>query len=60
MLSLMNSAITYTNTAATVTFTFGHLHGVLVSCRGKLEYLSPRRAEDFMEALKEAGYRVAA
>ena len=56
----MNSAITYTNTAATVTFTFGHLHGVLVSCRGKLEYLSPRRAEDFMEALKEAGYRVAA
>lgn len=54
------NAVTYTNTAARVTFTFGHARGVLVSCGGKLSYLSARKAEDFIEALTEAGYRVAA
>lgn len=52
-------AITYTNTASRVTFTFGHARGVLVSASGKLSYLSPRAAEDFVEALVEAGYRAA-
>jgi hypothetical protein len=54
----MNNAVTYSNTAARVTFTFGHTHGVLVSASGKLQYLSPSQAEDFIEALVEAGYRV--
>jgi hypothetical protein len=44
------NAVTYTNTAARVTFTFGHAHGVLVSCGGKLSYPA-RKAEDFIEAL---------
>jgi hypothetical protein len=53
----MNNAITYTNTASTVTFTFGSAAGVLASVNGKVEVLSPNQAEDFIEALEEAGYR---
>lgn len=55
-----DNAITYTNTASRVTFTFGHTHGVLVSANGKLNYLSESQAEDFALALEEAGYRVVA
>lgn len=49
---------TYTNTASTVTFEFGDRRGVLVSCNGKPQFLSPRQTEDFEEALVEAGYRL--
>lgn len=55
-----DNAITYTNTASRVTFTFGHTYGVLVSANGKLNYLSESQAEDFALALEEAGYRVVA
>ena len=55
----MNNAITYTNSASTVTFTFGDRAGVLANINGRVEVLSPNQAEDFIEALTEAGYRVA-
>jgi len=51
--------ITYTNNVSTVTFTFGSALGVLVSVNGKADVLTAAQAEDFIDALKEGGYRVA-
>ena len=52
----MNKAITYTNKVSTVTFTFGDCRGVLLNTNGKAEIITPNQADDFIEALKEAGY----
>jgi hypothetical protein len=56
----MNDVITLTNTASTVVLSFSAADETCtVSSNGKVKVLSLGKAETYMEALTEAGYRQA-